>query len=154
MLCALSWFFASILSPDAVGMAVGMLFGVLAGIPTALLVLAANRHREPEADYTPVRQPPVVVLYPPKPQPSHSFGWPEHISQEDEHLYTYELSAYGDSPRRVALPVNEEQSRVRRLAQRGKLSKLPEGYEGETPAGFRQVTRHGDTGQFEREEWS
>ena len=34
------------LSPDAMGMAIGMLFGVMAGIPTALLVLASER-REP-----------------------------------------------------------------------------------------------------------
>lgn len=34
------------LSSDAIGMAVGVLFGVFAGVPTALLVLASNRRRE------------------------------------------------------------------------------------------------------------
>ena len=39
----LAWLFASRLSADALGMAVGLIFGVLAGVPAALLVLAANR---------------------------------------------------------------------------------------------------------------
>jgi hypothetical protein len=34
------------LSPDALGMGLGVLFGVLAGLPTAILVLAAARRRE------------------------------------------------------------------------------------------------------------
>lgn len=38
------------LSADAVGMAIGVLFGVLAGIPTALLVLASGRRRRAEQD--------------------------------------------------------------------------------------------------------
>ena len=38
------------LSADAVGMAVGVLFGVLAGIPAALLMLATGRRRQ-EAEY-------------------------------------------------------------------------------------------------------
>ncbi len=40
-----AWRLASTLSSDALGMAVGMFFGVLAGIPTALLVLATGRRR-------------------------------------------------------------------------------------------------------------
>lgn len=38
------------LSADAVGMAIGVLFGVLAGIPTALLVLASGRRRRAEEE--------------------------------------------------------------------------------------------------------
>lgn len=38
------------LSADAVGMAMGVLFGVLAGIPAALLVLASGRRRQ-EAEF-------------------------------------------------------------------------------------------------------
>ena len=41
-----AWRIGSQLSADAIGMAVGLLFGVLAGIPAALLVLASNRRRE------------------------------------------------------------------------------------------------------------
>jgi hypothetical protein len=60
-----SWGVASVLSPDAIGMAVGLLFGVLAGIPTALLIMAnSNRRRRDPDDYEPREPPaPVVVLY-------------------------------------------------------------------------------------------
>ena len=37
------WRIGEALSPDALSMAVGILFGVLAGVPTALLVMAAPR---------------------------------------------------------------------------------------------------------------
>ena len=40
---AAGWRIGGGLSPDALGMAVGILFGVMAGIPTALLMLAAQR---------------------------------------------------------------------------------------------------------------
>ena len=53
----LAWLLGSRLSSDALGMAVGLLFGVLAGIPTALLVLASGRNRRPyddDDDDTPV----------------------------------------------------------------------------------------------------
>jgi hypothetical protein len=45
-----AWLFASRLSADAPGMAVGLVFGVLAGVPTALLVLAAGRRRRSGED--------------------------------------------------------------------------------------------------------
>lgn len=38
-----TWRLGSRLSSDAVGMGVGILFGVMAGLPTALLVLASER---------------------------------------------------------------------------------------------------------------
>ena len=41
-----AWRIGSALSSDAISMAVGVLFGVLAGIPTALLVLASDRRRQ------------------------------------------------------------------------------------------------------------
>lgn len=37
------WRMGGVLSPDALGMAVGLLFGVMAGIPTALILLAGQR---------------------------------------------------------------------------------------------------------------
>ena len=37
---------AGALSSDAVGMAMGVFFGILAGIPAALLVIASNRRRQ------------------------------------------------------------------------------------------------------------
>ncbi|CAN5401997.1 hypothetical protein BH10CHL1_BH10CHL1_04720 [soil metagenome] len=41
------WRVGGSLSSDAMSMAVGVLFGVLAGVPTALLLLAAERRRSP-----------------------------------------------------------------------------------------------------------
>lgn len=95
----LAWLFASRLSADALGMAVGLIFGVLAGIPAALLVLAANRRHSPEEDdedqemagqYGQQRpahafpyQPPVIVVATPQavpqwqgPQTVDSTGYP------------------------------------------------------------------------------
>jgi hypothetical protein len=39
------WRIGDALSPDALSMAVGVLFGVMAGVPTALLVMAGGRRR-------------------------------------------------------------------------------------------------------------
>ncbi len=47
-LALLAWKIATVISPDAIAMAVGMLFGVLAGIPATLLVTAAGRRRDDE----------------------------------------------------------------------------------------------------------
>ncbi len=43
------WRIGEALSPDALSMAVGVLFGVLAGVPTALLVMAGSRRRNDDA---------------------------------------------------------------------------------------------------------
>lgn len=71
------WRIGGQLSADALGMAIGVVFGVLAGIPTALLVLATGRRQdaaraEAESErrrqdrYLPAPyggyQPPVIVL--------------------------------------------------------------------------------------------
>ena len=85
----LVWSIGNRLSADAVGMAVGMTFGVLAGVPTALLVMAGGRRnadygeqdeeeREPQRlaqgayGYPPPYQPPVIVLTAPQAQPQWS----------------------------------------------------------------------------------
>ena len=64
-----TWQIGAKLSADAIGMGVGVLFGVMAGIPTALLLLASNRRNAARADYDappPPRyqqqQPPVIVF--------------------------------------------------------------------------------------------
>lgn len=44
-----AWRVTERLSSDAIGMGLGVLFGMLAGIPTALLVVAAARRREEHA---------------------------------------------------------------------------------------------------------
>jgi len=77
----LAWFMMSRLSSDALGMAAGVVFGVLAGIPSALLVLASSRRRERDDDDDDYRaeaarylersqyyQPPVIVLAAPREQ--------------------------------------------------------------------------------------
>lgn len=53
------------LSPDAIGMAIGMTLGVIAGVPTAALVLLARR-RDAEDDWQPT-----IINYPlPPAQPA------------------------------------------------------------------------------------
>jgi hypothetical protein len=47
---AMCWRLGTSLSSDALGMAVGIVFGVLAGIPTTLLVMASERRRRPYDD--------------------------------------------------------------------------------------------------------
>ena len=66
------WRIGETLSPDALSMAVGILFGVLAGVPTALLVMAgsqrreaAERPRQPERSYPP--RPDGMAYFPPPP---------------------------------------------------------------------------------------
>ena len=60
------WRLTERLSPDALGMALGVLFGVLAGLPVTLLVLAAQRRPSPpriEPRPDPYHHtPPVIVL--------------------------------------------------------------------------------------------
>lgn len=46
----IAWRIGDSLSSDAVSMAVGVLFGIMAGIPTALLVLASDRRRNEQAE--------------------------------------------------------------------------------------------------------
>ena len=111
----LAWLFASRLSADALGMAVGLLFGVLAGVPTALLVLASSRRGRRDDDeeedeagsqgyghngygqralgqHFPY-QPPVIVLAAPQAAPAPAPQWP--------HPQTVDSVGY---PVRQALP--------------------------------------------------
>jgi len=59
------------LSADALGMAIGIVLGVLASIPASLMIVASGRRREEEDKHVervrpeplqPVYQPPVIVL--------------------------------------------------------------------------------------------
>lgn len=88
-----TWQIGSKLSADALGMGVGILFGIMAGIPTALLLLASNRHRDrddghggrsygraQQGHFVPYghypQQPPVIVLAggQPTPQQGHAYA--------------------------------------------------------------------------------
>lgn len=68
------WRIGGSLSSDAFGMAIGILFGIMAGIPTALLVLASEhrhedvgrvreRQRQPRIDVRPVVPPQITNNY-------------------------------------------------------------------------------------------
>jgi hypothetical protein len=62
----LSWRLSEQLSSDAIGMAVGLTFGALAGLPAVLLILLSERRRSEDSgreEYQPY-QPPVVVIAP------------------------------------------------------------------------------------------
>lgn len=56
-----AWRISTLLSPDAIAMAIGLAFGVFAGLPTAALVLLARR-RDGEDDWQPT-----IIDYPPPP---------------------------------------------------------------------------------------
>lgn len=62
---ALAWQIGSRLSSDAISMALGVAFGVLAGVPTAILVMAGQRRQEPPRppQQAPAPQPPVIVIH-------------------------------------------------------------------------------------------
>ena len=94
------WRIGNALSPDALSMAVGVLFGVMAGVPTSILIMASSRRRNVEEastrdrqaasmqhyfpqhaqQYMPQQPPIIVVAGPPgfgnalQPAPAHS-GW-------------------------------------------------------------------------------
>lgn len=90
---AAGWSVGSRLSSDALGMSVGILLGVLAGLPVALLVLAAGRggRRDEEPDYPTEyaggrgnpyggygqSQPPVIILAGPGMAPQQPPGYPQ-----------------------------------------------------------------------------
>ncbi len=101
------WRVGGSLSSDAMSMAIGVLFGVLAGVPTALLLLAAERRRSssdeargatwgrdhnapaghylPGGHYSPYpQQAPVIVLTgaPAAGQPS-GYGLPPHADPRE-----------------------------------------------------------------------
>lgn len=82
------WRITESISSDALGLAIGVVFGVLAGLPTALLVLASNRRREPEGSGNNQRgqpmgqmgygpQAPVIVLATPNMHPQQALADPQ-----------------------------------------------------------------------------
>ncbi len=88
----LAWFMLTRLSSDALGMAVGFVFGVLAGIPAALLVLATSRRQnrdDDDADYREQArrypeplpyQPPIIVLAAPMAQEPQTVNYTDNRS--------------------------------------------------------------------------
>ncbi len=97
----LTWRLSMSLSSDALGMAVGVVFGVLAGIPSALLVLATSRRQnraDDDADYREQArrypeplpyQPPIIVLAAPMAQE------PQTVNYTDNRSVTIHAPAQG-----------------------------------------------------------
>ena len=59
---AFAWRISELLSPDAIGMALGLGFGVLAGLPAAALVIVATSRRAPY--YGDDYEPPTIDVQP------------------------------------------------------------------------------------------
>lgn len=79
-LAIMAWALGNALSSDAIGLALGVVFGVMASLPGAILVLVAARRRQPERD--PFYPPPRVVYEPPTP-PSRQLPPPVVVVFED-----------------------------------------------------------------------
>ena len=63
LLAFLTWRMVTSLSIDALAMAVGVVFGVLAGVPTALLVLASSRRQGRDDDDDDDQAPQTLNVY-------------------------------------------------------------------------------------------
>ncbi len=92
-MAAAGWQIGQKLSADAISMGIGILLGILASIPAALLVLAASRRGENRAEPSPPRgghqlpgghgyQAPVIVLAP----PMHGYGAPPGPPMQQQYL--------------------------------------------------------------------
>src|SRR3712207_5245519 len=71
-----AWRIAGQLSADALGMGVGVLFGVMAGVPTALLVMASGRRRAAEEEEATPRR-----------RQQHPQGMPQGMAQQPHPAY-------------------------------------------------------------------
>ena len=116
-----AWRIGERLSADAIGMALGVLFGIVAGLPVALLVLASNRRREERNEY---RQPdgrqhpqlPQGYHYP-MPQQPPVIVLAGHPGAQMPNGYGYE-QGYGRGPQQSmypALPAPQDAPQERRF---------------------------------------
>ena len=78
--CAGAWFLGNALSSDAIGMVLGLLFGIFGTLPGMVLVLVAARRN---AERDPFRQPPPTV-YRPAPPPAALLPGPVTLVFEDQ----------------------------------------------------------------------
>ncbi len=77
-LTIVAWRLSDLLSPDAIGMAIGLLLGVFAGVPSVALVLLPARRRDEEDEWQPtvIDYPPPPVVYAHQVTPyTHAFRW-------------------------------------------------------------------------------
>ena len=98
------WRIGSSLNSDALGMAIGMFFGILAGVPTALLMLMAGRRKQshehdrsamhrsaqrgqpPNHAYPSYAQPPVIIVTGGQPHAGHPNGGQQSPHFAQSHL--------------------------------------------------------------------
>mgnify|MGYP001328560849 CR=1 FL=1 len=134
ILTAFAWRISELLSPDAIGMALGLAFGVLAGVPTAALVLLARRRDDDDdaatddyIDVQPTHQAPsptweyAPVVYADEVTPySHVFRrvagmppLPARPAPADTQTQISELEAYLDHLRSMERAKNERRFVVR-----------------------------------------
>lgn len=103
------WQVSSRLSSDALGMAVGLAFGIMAGIPAAALVMVAARHNDDmDDDYDSRRQQPERQL------PDYSFQPPVIViasgQQPVQHRARATVAAsVGAAPERRWIEIKSEQ---------------------------------------------
>lgn len=116
-MAAAGWQIGQKLSADAISMGIGILLGLLASIPAALLVLAASRRNETKADAPPRGghqlpggqgyQAPVIVLAP----PMHGYGTPPTPPMQQPYLPASHQIVDGRAGRQFKM-VGEEESWV------------------------------------------
>lgn len=113
------WRAGGILSSDAMGMVVGILFGVLASLPAALLVLAATR-RSQQAEPPSVRsqppyangQIPVVIVAPPA-YPGYGQPAGNHFAQlSAPHTTSWAASPQPARPERAFTMIGEQAEHI------------------------------------------
>lgn len=57
--CAAGWFIGERLSPDALGLALGVIFGMMAAVPAALIAISTRR--DPPPAQPPAQQPVIII---------------------------------------------------------------------------------------------
>ena len=116
------------LSSDALGMAIGVMFGVLAGIPSALLVLATSRRRDRDDEYDADRHalPPPYVQGPPYPYQPPVIVLAGLVAQEPQTVnnYTDNRSVTIHTPAAGGMPLLADREREVRAQQGGRVFRV------------------------------
>ena len=107
---AFAWRISELLSPDAIGMAIGLTFGVLAGVPTAALVLLARRRDDEDGpgDYIDVQP----THQAPSPAPTWEYAPVVYADQVTPYSHVFRrvtgLPALPDRPTQLPTPADNQ----------------------------------------------
>jgi hypothetical protein len=116
---AAAWHVGEKLSSDALSMGLGILFGVLAGIPTALLLLAAGRRRSEDGSRTETpsgrRYPPAAPMMTPAQPPVIVITGSGAPAAPARYVTPGELGAWGPYPPSDAPPAGQGSRSDRRF---------------------------------------